>query len=96
LALSLVTLWLAAQIGAYFRETRSNPEQAEREDFGVILSATLTLLAFIVGFRFSMASGRLDQRKNLEESEANAIGTEYVRAGFLPAAAAKVHALLRT
>jgi len=96
LALSLVTLWLAAQIGAYFRKTRSNPEEAEREDFGVVLSATLTLLALIVGFSFSMASSRYDQRKNLEESEANAIGTEYVRAGFPPTAVAKVHALLRT
>jgi hypothetical protein len=96
LALSLVTLWLSAQIGAYFRKTRSNPEAAEREDFGVVLSAALTLLVLIIGFSFSMASSRYDQRKNLEESEANAIGTEYVRAAFLPAAdAARVHTLLR-
>jgi hypothetical protein len=43
-----------------------------------------------------MAISRYDQRKTLEEAEANAIGTEYVRADFLPAPdAAKVHALLR-
>ena len=42
-----------------------------------------------------MALGRYDQRKNYEEEEANAIGTEYVRAGLLPAAdAAKMRALL--
>jgi hypothetical protein len=33
-----------------------------------------------------MAVNRYDQRKNYEEAEANAIGTEYVRADLLPAA----------
>jgi hypothetical protein len=43
-----------------------------------------------------MAVSRYDQRKNYEEAEANAIGTEYVRAGLLPAAdAMKVRELLR-
>jgi hypothetical protein len=32
-----------------------------------------------------MAVSRYDQRKNLEEAEANAIGTEYSRADLLPA-----------
>jgi hypothetical protein len=42
-----------------------------------------------------MAVSRYDQRKNYEEAEANAIGTEYLRAGLLPAAdAAKVRDLL--
>jgi hypothetical protein len=31
-----------------------------------------------------MAVGRYDQRKNYEEEEANAIGTEYLRANLLP------------
>jgi hypothetical protein len=31
-----------------------------------------------------MAVSRYDQRKNYEEAEANAIGTEYVRADLLP------------
>jgi hypothetical protein len=42
-----------------------------------------------------MAVSRYDQRKNYEEAEANAIGTEYVRAGLLPSAdAEKVRDLL--
>jgi hypothetical protein len=42
-----------------------------------------------------MGSNRYDQRKHLEELEVNAIGTEYVRADFLPAAnAARVVTLL--
>ena len=66
------------------------------EDFGFILAATLTLLGLIIGFSFSMATCRYDQRKNYEEAEANAIGTEYVRADSLPAAdAASVRDLLR-
>jgi hypothetical protein len=42
-----------------------------------------------------MAVSRYDQRKNYEEEEANAIGTEYVRVALLPAAdRAKVRELL--
>ena len=43
-----------------------------------------------------MAISRYDQRKNYEEAEANAIGTEYICADLLPSAdGAKVRALLR-
>jgi hypothetical protein len=43
-----------------------------------------------------MAVSRYDQRKNYEEAEANAIGTEYVRADLLPAGdAARAHELLK-
>ena len=52
----------------------------------MVETATLTLLGLIIGFSFSMAITRYDLRKNYEEAEANAIGTEYVRAGLLPAA----------
>ncbi|MBN3762226.1 hypothetical protein [Burkholderia sp. Ac-20365] len=61
------------------RRIVSLPEDG-REDFNIVQQATLTLLALLVGFSLSMAVGRYDQRKNLEEAEANAIGTEYVRA----------------
>ena len=60
-----------------------------------MIGATLTLLGLIIGFTFSMALTRYDLRKNYEEAEANAIGTEYLRADLLPAAdAARVRALL--
>src|SRR5258708_30317122 len=97
LALSLGALWLSAWIGAWFHKRRRDPEEELREDFGLLLTATLTLLGLIIGFSFSMAASRYDQRKNYEEQEANAIGTEYVRADLLsPADAAKVRALLRS
>ena len=92
----LVLLWLAAWAGDYLRRRRRQ-EEAEREDLGVIVGAVLTLLGLIIGFSFSMAVSRYDQRKNLEEGEANAIGTEYLRAGLFPSAdAAKVRALLQS
>jgi hypothetical protein len=59
-----------------------------REALGVVLTATLTLLGLTIGFAFSMAVARFDQRKSYEEAEANAIGTEYARAGLLSAAQA--------
>ncbi len=55
------------------------------EDFGLIFNAALTLMALIIGFAFSMAMTRYDQRKGYEEAEANAISTEYLRADLLSA-----------
>jgi hypothetical protein len=95
--LSLAALWLSAQLGAYLRGKRPELVGPEREDVGIILNTTLTLLALVIGFSLSMATGRYDQRKNFEEAEANAIGTEYVRAALLPVAdAAKARHLLRS
>jgi hypothetical protein len=96
LALSFAVLWLSARTGAYFRKRRRGMDEDEWHDLGVIEAATLTLLGLIIGFSFSMALSRYDQRKHLEEEEANAIGTEYVRADLLPAAdAERVRALLK-
>jgi hypothetical protein len=91
----LVVLWLSAQIGTFLHGRRALKDD-EREDFSVVQAATLTLLALIIGFSFSMAVGRYDQRKNYEEAEANAIGTEYFRLGLLSAPeTASVRAMLR-
>jgi hypothetical protein len=97
LVAALVVLWIAARVGVAAREKRGDMDSEEREDFGVLLTATLTLLGLIIGFTFSMAISRYDQRKNYEEEEANAIGTEYLRAELLPAAdATKVQGLLKS
>lgn len=90
---ALVALNLSTRLGALAKGAQLT--QHTREDLGVILTATLALLGLIIGFTFSMAVGRYDQRKNFEEAEANAIGTEYVRFDLLPSAdAAKGRALL--
>ena len=91
---ALVVLWLAVWTGSRLR-SRKVLEDDLREDFGVVLAAVMTLLGLIIGFSFSMAISRYDDRKTLEEAEANAIGTEYLRADLLPTAdAAAVRALL--
>jgi len=95
-AISFVVLLLAAFIGDAIRSRVHTLSEEERDDFNVVLNATLTLLGLLIGFSFSMAISRYDQRKNYEEAEANAIGTEYVRVDLLPAGdAARVRQLLK-
>ena len=93
---SLVLLWLAVQLGARLRKKFPPTADDEHSDLGLVMNSSLTLLALIIGFSFSMAVSRYDQRKNYEEEEANAIGTEYVRADLMQSAdAAKVKDLLK-
>ena len=95
--LSFIALWFSVLLGAFFRKKLRPLEEDLREDFGVVQAAILTLLGLLIGFAFSMALGRYDQRKNYEQAEANAIGTEYVRADLLPVAdAERMQALLRS
>jgi hypothetical protein len=95
LVLSFFLLWLSGWLGASLRNKKQKLGDAAGADVGVILASTLTLLGLIIGFTFSMAISRYEQRKNYEEAEANAIGTEYVRAALLPIKdAQKVSALL--
>lgn len=96
-ALSLSALWLSAHIGAFLRKKRLPIDEGERQDFMVVLASTLTLLGLIIGFSFSMVISRYDQRRLYEEDEANAIGTEYIRADVLPPSdALAVRELLRS
>jgi hypothetical protein len=96
LVVSFLGFWASTWIGARFRSRRSTGEEEKDDDFSFILGGTLTLLGLLIGFTFSMAVGRYDLRKNLEEQEANAIGTEYLRADLLPDTdAARVRGLLR-
>jgi hypothetical protein len=90
LALWLLT-WFSARRFADLRRWLNE----EHPVYDAVQGATLTLLALLIGFTFSMALNRYDQRKDLEEEEANAIGTEYLRVDFLPAVgAAKARELL--
>jgi F0F1-type ATP synthase membrane subunit c/vacuolar-type H+-ATPase subunit K len=94
---STALFWVGARIGSISHARQRKPDESMLDDFKLILGATLTLLGLIIGFSFSMAVSRYDQRKNLEEQEANAIGTEYVRADLLPATdRARVQTLLKS
>jgi hypothetical protein len=96
LPLSFLAMWFSVWFGVFLRKRHQEMDADVSHDFEIILAATLTLLGLIIGFTFSMATNRYDQRKNYEEAEANAIGTEYVRADLLPASnAANVRNLLK-
>jgi hypothetical protein len=94
-ALSFFLLWLSGRAGLLLHRRLRISSDEQHEDLGLVVSATLTLLGLLIGFSFSMAISRYDLRKSYEEAEANAIGTEYLRADLLPADdAAKVRLLL--
>lgn len=93
LLVSTAVLWLVEWLSLYIPHKMTDDQ---RSDLNLLAGATLTLLSLLIGFTFSMSTTRYDQRKNYEEAEANAIGTEYVRADLLPAEdAGKVHGLLK-
>ncbi|WP_321817418.1 MULTISPECIES: hypothetical protein [unclassified Paraburkholderia] len=91
----IVLLSVGAILGAIVMQRVVPFSDDARDNYNVVQGATLTLLALLIGFTLSMAVSRYDQRKNYEEEEANAIGTEYVRADLLGSPGAeKTKALL--
>ncbi|RKH42091.1 hypothetical protein D7X12_16670 [Corallococcus sicarius] len=54
------------------------------DDASPLHAAMLGLVALLLAFAFSMAEDRFTLRRELVTKEANAIGTYYLRAGFLP------------
>lgn len=93
--ITFLLLSLAAWLGATrFQKLRAQAASL-RQEFGVIQGATLTLLGLIIGFTFSMALDRYDERKGFESAEAAAIEIAYRRAELLPDAdAARMQQLL--
>jgi hypothetical protein len=76
---------LAALLGiALQRLPRGRDRDADSSQEGYVVSATLGLLALLLGFTFAMATDRFDSRRALVVEEANAIGTAYLRAQLLP------------
>lgn len=66
------------------RRGRDDNDSAEE---GQVLSTALLLLALLLGFTFSMALERFDERRQLVVQEANDIGTAWLRAGLADNAA---------
>ena len=64
---------------------RFRDKEPDTENYTLLLGAVLSILGLLIGFTFSMAVSRYDMRKNYEEEEANAIGTEWLRADLLSA-----------
>ena len=63
---------------------------------GMLVGSILALLAFLLAVTMGMASDRFDARRAVVLQEANAIGTTYLRAGYLPEpASSEIRQLLR-
>jgi hypothetical protein len=55
-----------------------------REPFGVLQGALLGVVGLVLAFGLSLAVGRYEDRRAATVTEANAIGTTYLRAQLLP------------
>ena len=88
-----VALFVLANLVAYevgFRvgmwSKRRDPDGDEGPT-GMIVGSILALMAFLLAITMGMAGDRFDTRRGLVLAEANALGTTYLRAGYLPEAA---------
>lgn len=81
---TFILLLLAFKSGEILgKRHRLTAEKEDRSPIGSIVGATLGLLAFLLAFSFGLAASRFDERRTLVIDEANAIGTTYLRAGYL-------------
>jgi hypothetical protein len=69
------------RIGRWWQ--RKTPEDTEGPT-GVLVGSLLALMGFLLAITMGMASDRYDARRALVLQETNAIGTAYLRAGYLP------------
>jgi len=81
----LATLVVALETGyrVGLRIRRLDPEGGGPQ-VGTIQAAVLGLLGLLLAFSFAAAGSRFLERQDLIVQEANAIGTAYLRADFLP------------
>lgn len=83
----LAALLLCAALELGYRLGRwrhaRNPDEKD-QPVGAMVASILGLLAFVLGFTFSLAASRFESRRQVVLEEANAIGTTYLRASFLP------------
>ena len=82
-AVLLALFFIAAELG--FRYHRRFGGEGGAEDESQVLSTALLVLALLLGFTFSMALSRYDERRQLVVQEANDIGTAWLRAGLVAA-----------
>ena len=82
--LTIVVLFLMIEAGYRFGKAwkRRSPDKQD-SSLGAMVGAMLALVAFLLAFVVSYGSTILTERRHLVVDEANAIGTTYLRAGYL-------------
>jgi hypothetical protein len=77
----IVSIEMGYQLG---RIAHKRFEDEKESSVSSIAGSVLGLLAFMLAFSFGIVTNRFDDRKALVREEANAIGTAYLRADFMP------------
>jgi hypothetical protein len=82
---TVVLLLVAAEIGFRFGIwlQRRDPAFGETRVTGTVVGGMLGLLAFLMAFSVGIVINQQGGRKEMVVTEANAVGTAYLRAGFL-------------
>ncbi|MFL5811326.1 MAG: hypothetical protein ACJ749_17520 [Flavisolibacter sp.] len=76
---------LVAEAGSRLTPEKKPKGTGEKEESAIsLVGAMLGLLAFILGFTFSITSSRFSERKTIIVRQAQLISTCYLRAGYLP------------
>jgi hypothetical protein len=82
---AIILLLFALECGYRIGKWRHDHWPDERDQpVGGMVASILGLLALVLGFTFSMAASRFEDRRQVVLEEANAIGTTYLRARLLP------------
>jgi hypothetical protein len=75
----------AVEVGYRLGSLRAAAAKHEKEaPVGAMVGATLGLLAFLLAFTFGFGANLYQEKRAVLLEEANAIGTAYLRADFLP------------
>jgi hypothetical protein len=83
------------EICFYFGKKAHHRHTDQPGELSTIQGAMLGMLALLLGFSFALAAGRFNDRVQLIVSEANAIGTAWLRCDLLPDGARKeLHQIL--
>jgi len=95
--LLLALLMLAEEAGYRLaRKRRARGTNSNDSDLSTVQAGVLGLLGLLLGFTYAFVVTRADMRKQAVVSEANNIGTAYLRAGLMPSpGGAQLQAVLR-
>jgi hypothetical protein len=86
LVITIFAVLASMEVGYLLGKRRWRRDQKKSEhdpQIGTLVGAMLGLLAFILGFTFSLSSSYFESRRAEVLKESNAIGTAYLRTGFL-------------
>ncbi len=83
---TILFVLVAVDIGYRLGSFRQKSGKEEKEGtVGAMVGTSLGLLAFLLAFTFGLAADFFQNKRSVLREEANAIGTTWLRADFLPA-----------